>query len=248
MKTVILFLVVSISGISIFAQQAVPAPSSIGGTRTPAVTNWNHPAMQHLREAQIRYRNMNFLGALRELDNAVASDQFFADAYAKRALVKMRMGMASEALQDAEIASRLNPYIISLMGINGLESRQPLLALPDMASAPQEILDLVALKQSGELLRALQMVNEMLEWSFEDRAILYKIRGNIHLINGQIQQALWDYTMALELEPELVEALHNRALAHWINLDPSASCNDLNTSQGMGYLPSQEKLKYFCTY
>ena len=65
-------------------------------------------------------RRMDFEQALNKIDEILANNENSAIAYGQRAFIKSKMGLYNEARQDIEKARKLNPMVIDLFGLNGL--------------------------------------------------------------------------------------------------------------------------------
>lgn len=65
-------------------------------------------------------RRMDFEEALNKIDEILSSNENSAIAYAQRAFIKSKMGLYNEAKKDIIRAEKLNPMIIDLFSLNGL--------------------------------------------------------------------------------------------------------------------------------
>ncbi|MFK7984264.1 MAG: tetratricopeptide repeat protein [Saprospiraceae bacterium] len=81
-----------------------------------------------LAKAENLLRQGDQIGAMTELDNAVNLAPQYPEVYLHRALLKYKLGMRSEAHEDAAIAARLNPIAPALFGIHGPQAQMDLLA------------------------------------------------------------------------------------------------------------------------
>jgi tetratricopeptide (TPR) repeat protein len=60
--------------------------------------------------------------------------------------------------------------------------------------------------------------------------------------------ALSDFSWALQLDPKNKEAYFNRAVVKYFHLkDPDGGCSDWQKSASLGYPPSQELLRKYCS-
>ncbi|MEM1220708.1 MAG: hypothetical protein AAGH79_17430, partial [Bacteroidota bacterium] len=103
----------------------------------------------------------------------------------------------------------------------------------------------LAYKQQGQFGASLATVNQAIRLA-PDQAVLYHLRGNVNLILGHREQALEDYTLALEGDGNQAETYYNRGLAHLIFLDPTSGCHDLQQAVNLGYSQADETIQYFC--
>ena len=74
------------------------------------------------------FRQGNHLEALNQLDLAVEAAPQNPEAYLHRAMLRYRLGMATEAKQDIAIVARMNPIASDLFGLNGPKAQLELLA------------------------------------------------------------------------------------------------------------------------
>lgn len=131
----------------IFASFLLTAPHALAQARqgqdqigrNVTAQSFGNDNLWHLRQAEIYIKQMNVEKALFELDLAVAQDPYHADAYLRRAMLKNRIGMRTEAQRDLQTALRLNPYVADLYGYNGPMSQINLLSTQwEIELAPQD--------------------------------------------------------------------------------------------------------------
>jgi regulator of sirC expression with transglutaminase-like and TPR domain len=72
-----------------------------------------------------------------------------------------------------------------------------------------------------------------------------KERGNVAVKAGKWDVAVEEYTRALELQPDLLAAVGNRALAHLKLGHLDAAIQDCNTVRAIGHL-AMELVVYDC--
>jgi len=68
-----------------------------------------------------------------------------------------------------------------------------------------------------------------------DNATAYADRGITHGIVGQLDDAIADFTKALELQPDLGEAYYNRGLAYEIKGDQPKANSDFDMAKKYGF-------------
>ncbi len=101
--------------------------------RTNLVNNSNteiyrEPIQRFLVKADNLFRQGDYLEALNQLDLAVQAAPQNPETYLHRAMMRYRLGMKTEADQDIEFVTRLNPVATDLFGINGPKAQLDLLA------------------------------------------------------------------------------------------------------------------------
>ena len=193
------------------------------------------------------------------LDNAIAENPFFAEAYLKRSSLMARLGRLQEAKRDIQTAQRLNPYLGKLIGKDNDLEKLSLLAfdqnyfkniqIENVPLATNNLLQSsIEKKLQGDLVNALIELNQVFDEVQNPEAFLYGMRGNIHLILNNYQEAILDYNKAIQLSSDPAIFYYNRGLARLLSYNRSAACADLETSDDLGFERSKEKIKYFCTY
>ena len=63
--------------------------------------------------------NQNFMEAIDQVDNVIASDPYHVEAYLLRGYIRELIGMKQEAKMDFEKAQKLNPYAFPVFGYSG---------------------------------------------------------------------------------------------------------------------------------
>lgn len=157
-------------------------------------------------------------------DRAIEISPDMAKAYFGRALLRKRGGDLKGATADYD-------RVIELRGLDYVEAT---LNRGLTKSA------------SGDYQGALDDLNSAIE-RYPERAELYKNRGNLNLMFGKHVYALHDYNRALELDPNYAEAYHNRGLTHFLLFEPISACYDLRRGEELGYAPSTEQMRWFCS-
>ena len=210
-------------------------------------------------ESDNQLRRGNTEQAILVLDNAIAQNPFFAETYLKRSTLLLRLGRYAEARKDLNRAMQLNPYLAQIYTPNGKVDKLELLALS--MERHEDFIENQATEESGYHLEqsikkkldrdaggALMEVNSAFRKVSSPQALMYDLRGNIHFLLENYHQAIEDYNQAILLEPNVAAYYFNRGVAQLFTYNRAAACEDLQTSERLGYPRSTEKLKYFCYY
>ncbi len=251
MNKLIIILTLTFSSLHLTAQQ-VPLNQAI------MVVNpekYGRNEMKYIVQGDNLMRQGDFENAILAYDNAVATDPFLAEAYARRALAKKRIGRVTEASADVKMAISLNSYSISLyasvLGGNKLDilAFDPELILfeeePYLEFLYNEVIDK---KLSGDILDALVDINEIMLEVEEIDPILYKLRGNLYMMIGRYYDAIQDYDKAIRKDINMAEAYFNRGLAKLKAYNRSDGCADLAQGVALGYEKGAEKAQLFCGF
>ncbi len=157
------------------------------------------------------------------LDRAIGLENDLVKAYFDRALILKKMGAPKQAIDDYTKVIDLGEMFYTQAFLNrGLTK-----------------------KMAGDYTGALNDLNQALI-EFPDNAELLKNRGNLQLLFGMPYKAIDDYTEAIALKDNYVEAYYNRAMAHFLLYNKISGCYDLSKSMGLGYGPAMEVSQYFC--
>lgn len=157
------------------------------------------------------------------LDKAIGLNPTMNNAYFERALVKKKLG-------DIEGA------IIDYSNIINRTEHSFLAAYFNRA---------ICYKEIGKLTDALNDLEEVLVYQSDD-PMPWKVRGNIHLLAGRYNQAIADFTKAIDLNSELGTAYFNRGVAHLLNHNRMTACTDFERSANEGYERALDKQSSFC--
>lgn len=76
-----------------------------------------------------------------------------------------------------------------------------------------------------------------------DKSIDYYNRGSIHLKKNEYDQAILDYTKAIEINPRLGAAYYNRALAYYDKREYDKAWQDVHKTESLGYVVYPRLLK-----
>lgn len=158
------------------------------------------------------------------LNKSIGLSPNFSNAYFERAVVKKSLGDINGAIADYT-------QIIE-------EEENTLLAAYFNRA--------VCYKKIGKLTDALNDLDELLLYE-SDNPMTWKVRGNIHLLAGRYNQAIADFTKAIDLNSELGTAYFNRGVAHLLNHNPLTACNDFQRSANEGYERALDKQTHFCS-
>ena len=208
-------------------------------------------------ESDLQLRQGDIERSILTLDNAIAQYPLFAESYLKRSRLLARFGRYSEARKDFETAYRLNPYLANFRSNGSNLGRLDLLAfdlewhrhfMDNMPSASVRgmLEESIEKKLAGDLNGALKEADELLRELDQPVAQLYGLRGNLHLLLENYEEAVADYSRAIRLAPQEGEWYFNRGVAQLFTYYRAAACADLETSNDLGFARSKEKLKFFC--
>ncbi len=206
---------------------------------------------------ELRYGNSE--KAILALDNAIAQNPFFAESYLKRSVVLQRLGREQEATRDLKRAEQLNPYLTRLFSRQRKEGKMEIIAFDyqnfdnrntalEAEVFQKKIEQLIAAKLNGEMTKAMLILDELFDAAVRPDPFLYGISGNMYLLTNDYKQAIAEYTQAINLAPDNANYYFNRGIARLFSYNRSAACVDLETSDQLGYAPSQEKIRYFCKF
>ncbi len=196
---------------------------------------------EHIVRGDRHMARGEFEQALIAYDLAIMQSPGFAESYMKRALAKLRLGDSRSAELDRQAAIRLNPYVADLYGYGSPMRKTAVMAFDDDLNA--------LIQEDGNIFITLQEVDNALR-SPDGRhdAVLYKYRGNLRVLIGRYYDAIEDYTEAIRLDPDFVEAWYNRGIARILAGNRPDACYDFGRSAAMGYVRGEEKMGYFCAF
>ena len=161
--------------------------------------------------------------ALESINEAIKLSPTLSTAYFDRALIYKELENLEEALADYSSAI-------------AIEDHYPLSTLFNRA---------LTFKKLGKLTSAIKDLDYLIQLAPEE-ATPYKIRGNIHLLSGNYNQAIDDFSKAILKDADLAEAYFNRGIAYLLNYNVLPACMDFEKSADKGYQRGTEKQVYFC--
>ncbi len=213
--------------------------------------------MRYFVESDYQARLGNTERAITILDNAIIFHPFFAETYLKRAELLAHLGRTAEAKRDREMAVRLNPHVVAFFGASQRLGRMQLVAFDRegygrLASehlsdaAAQELEQSIEKKLEGDLVGAMVDLRNVFDRVDQPKAKLYNLRGNLHFLLQDYNEAIADYTDAIQQDPEAGAYYFNRGVARLFTYDRLAACRDLEMSERLGYEPATEKRQHFC--
>lgn len=74
----------------------------------------------------------------------------------------------------------------------------------------------------------------------------WNLKGNVHTLFGEYNEAIEAYSEAIYLERTYQEATFNRGLAYLMSYRPIQGCADLQTLVYDDYQPAEEAFESFC--
>lgn len=158
----------------------------------------NTDALRFFTKADNALKTGDLVAAEMALDQAIAEDPYFAEAYLKRALLYYRLKRIGSAQQDFQMAQRLNPYAADLYGYRGSLGKLEVLAFEpeNLLAEPdwQEVIDMYAKREE----RFVEKENEKIYF----HNVLETLRTK-------------DWLIALDM------------LEQWMKLDPEPEAYDL---------------------
>ena len=181
-------------------------------------------AMAWFNLSKVSQSYEDYATSLDFLNKAIGLVPSFNNAYFERALVKKKLGDIKGAIADYSI-------IVNREGANFL---------------PAYFNRAICYKKVGQLTAALSDLEEVLHHHPDD-PVTWKVKGNIHLLAGRHNQAIADFTKAIDLDSELGVAYFNRGIAHLLNYNPMTACTDFEQSASQGYERALDKKSYFCS-
>lgn len=199
-----------------------------------------------LNESDNLVRQGRMEDAILLYDQILAQYPTLAPALMKRAELKERLGRFSEARADVALVQRTSPYAADVYNYTSSGARLQTLAF-DVADYP-EYDSILNLKIQGDLVKVLQLLDSEINLADKQDPLLYKFRGNVHLLLGQHGEAEQDYTLALQLAPSLAEAMYNRGISRIFRYNWSDGCHDLKQAIAAGYEEGRQRVESLCGF
>ncbi|MBK7084499.1 MAG: tetratricopeptide repeat protein [Flavobacteriales bacterium] len=142
----------------------------------------------------------------------------------QRALSRKRDGDLAGAREDYDRALELAPDYLEAQYNRAFVRKQ----LGDHAGAMADA--------EGALLKA------------PDDPDAWVMKGNMHLLYGEFNEAIEHFGRAIGLTDEHANALFNRGLAYHMNFQPLQGCDDLRRAADIGSSEALDAMKYFCAF
>ncbi|MFH1227874.1 MAG: tetratricopeptide repeat protein [Planctomycetota bacterium] len=154
-----------------------------------------------------KYRKGDLDGAITDYTRAIEIDPKFAEAYYGRGLANGNLGNYKDTIEDCTKAIELNPKYAEAYGDRGS-------AYANNNDFDQAIANFnKAIELNPKYATA--YYNRGLVYQNIDRAITFLTKlGSAYDDKGDLDQAIADYTKAIELNPNYANAYHNRGIAY----------------------------------
>jgi tetratricopeptide (TPR) repeat protein len=143
--------------------------------------------------------------AIDDYNRAITLNPNFAEAYSNRSHARFDQGQYDPAEKDANQAIKLNPQQVGAY----LNLGNALFALKNLDGALQNFGKTIQMSSSGSV-----------------TAKAHNNRGNIFASKNQLDEAIRDYTQAIELDGAYADAFHNRGLAFERKGNSQGAIND----------------------
>ena len=203
-------------------------------------------------------RQKRWSEALIALDSAVLLNPTFDLAWYNRGLVHERLGHPKQAKADMDTAlviAQDKPHIFfqralvrkrngDLTGSRADYDRALELA-PDYLEAQYN--RAFVRKQLGDHAGAMADAEATLR-KVPDDPDAWVITGNLHMLYGELTEAIECFDRAIALDAEKATAWYNRGLAFHMQYQPLRGCEDLRQSAELGLERATDALIYFCAF
>ena len=192
----------------------------------------------------------NYTKAIDYYNQSIELDPKFAIAYYNRGMAYRLSGNETKALTDFDRAWQMAQTDASLYFLKKENDEALGLDTGEYQGIDTNYTDAlinraVSSKYTGDLNGALADVNKAIALNDRD-AVAFNTRGNIYMLFGEYQNAISDYSNAIDIDGNYAKAYYNRALARIIVYANSAACSDLRTAAGLGFYEAEQKRQYFC--
>lgn len=197
--------------------------------------------------------------AIDAFEKAISLDTEYDMAYFNLSMTYTHLGKYQTALDYIDDAIMLNPDLIKAYFHRAVLYKklgQPTKAIVEYDRL-QERKDIVyyeiylnraiSKKVLGDINGAIMDIDKAISLAPEN-ATLYKIRGNIKILQRNYREAINDFTRAIELDNNFAEAYFNRGVAQLLASNRAEACKDLEYSISLGYVEGIEKSSYFCGF
>jgi Flp pilus assembly protein TadD len=74
------------------------------------------------------------------------------------------------------------------------------------------------------------------------------MKGSLHLLFGEISEAIESFDRALSIDATNPAIWFNRGIAHHIRYQPEPGCVDLRRAAELGSARAKDALAYFCAF
>lgn len=175
-------------------------------------------------QADLLVKNNDFKGALSNLKEAIKIRSTNETYYLARANVYMRLGRYKKALDDINFVIKKQEYNLENYVLRAKIYRN--LNKPDKAIADIEFLKYylpndknvnfeagLAYLSDGNTLNALPVFNQLIKEDVSQPEY-FKARGEAHIQAGLFEKAVYDFAMALDLNPNDAEAHYKKGVAN----------------------------------
>jgi tetratricopeptide (TPR) repeat protein len=191
-----------------------------------------------------------YKAAIESYNKSIELDPKFAIAYYNRGMAYRLSGDETRALTDFDRAWQMAQTDASLYFLKKENDEALGLDTGEYQGIDTNYTDAlinraVSSKYTGDLNGALTDVNKAIALNDRD-AVAFNTRGNIYMLFGEYQNAISDYSHAIDIDGSYAKAYYNRALARIIVYANSAACSDLRTAASLGYNEAEQKRQYFC--
>ncbi len=182
--------------------------------------------MHFYRQNEITKANEAFEKATIYYNYAINKNIKYYNAYVEKQRALHNLKRYDEALVVINTALKLFPDEIILIGTRGIEKIY-----------------------LGDLTGALTDLNQAIESDKLDStkiATAYRFRGNLYIEKDNFDQAIMDYTRAIEYDPKDELALYNRALCYQEKGLKDKACEDFRKAAELGYIKAYKIIKEYC--
>ena len=197
--------------------------------------------------------------AILALDKALLEQTLLAETYLKRALLLFKVGRIEEGHLDLDKAEKINPYVIRMLGPNRPYFKKEMImedtafyrvaimeTYSDQKWIQQRLMDIAQAKFKGDLGKAMKGIDGLFKENIQTSAVLYGLRGNIHLMLREYDKAIQDYNKAIRMNPDAANFYFQRGFSRLFTYDRQSACIDLEKSEQLGHPGGTVKLQNFC--